>query len=176
MEKQPGEIKPQEQDINLEGDTWEIPSNYQIISLVTDKFEERIRASGWSEEDGFLREGFQEALTNAIVHGNLGVGKDIGGAVRSDVLKKAQEESSARPERFVHVAMKEISPSRIEVVITDEGEGFDPDAVADPRKPENIEKSAGRGILIMRAGFDTVDFENGGRTVRLIKEKKGSGQ
>jgi hypothetical protein len=41
------------------------------------------------------------------------------------------------------------------VSVLDQGEGFDPDAIADPLAPENILKSSGRGIFFMRASWTT---------------------
>ena len=43
----------------------------------------------------------------------------------------------------------------------DEGEGFDPQEVADPLAPENILKSSGRGIFFMRSFMDDVTLRRG---------------
>jgi serine/threonine-protein kinase RsbW len=86
-----------------------------------------------------------EALSNAIVHGN-----------KSDESLK------------VHVRIY-ISSSRIRIQIEDQGEGFIPDAVSDPTEQENIYKGSGRGIYLIKELMDTVEFKNGGRLIELEK-------
>jgi serine/threonine-protein kinase RsbW len=44
--------------------------------------------------------------------------------------------------------------------VQDEGSGFDPDMVADPREPENLLKASGRGIFIIKSLIEQVSFEN----------------
>ncbi len=76
-----------------------------------------------------------EAVNNAIMHGN----KFDSNKTVTVVL--------AATEDFV------------EIEIQDEGSGFDPDLVADPREPENLLKSNGRGIFIIKTLLDDVTFE-----------------
>jgi len=59
------------------------------------------------------------------------------------------------------------------VRVLDEGEGFDPEEVADPLAPENILKSSGRGIFFMRSFMDDVVLRRaaeGGMEVRMVKK------
>jgi serine/threonine-protein kinase RsbW len=53
--------------------------------------------------------------------------------------------------------------------VEDEGEGFDPAHVPDPTLDENIEASSGRGIALMRAAMDSVEYNEKGNVVTLIK-------
>ncbi len=85
-----------------------------------------------------------EAVTNAIEHGN-----------RFDSTKQ------------VHFRMEAVD-RRIEVVVEDEGEGFNPETSADPLACENLLQEGGRGLLFMQSMADEVLFENDGRKVRLI--------
>ena len=58
----------------------------------------------------------------------------------------------------------------------DEGEGFDPEEVADPLAPENMLKSSGRGIFFMRSFMDDVVIRRrpeGGMECRLVKNLPG---
>jgi len=92
----------------------------------------------------------REGLVNAVVHGN-----------RYNARKK------------VHVKIAR-SPERLEIVIADEGEGFDPAAVPDPLATENLLRFSGRGVMLMRAFMD--EFEVGlrepkGTEVRMVKYK-----
>ncbi len=54
----------------------------------------------------------------------------------------------------------------------DQGEGFDPEGIADPLAPENLLKSSGRGIFFMRSFMDDVQLfrlPEGGMEVRMVK-------
>lgn len=84
-----------------------------------------------------------ECVNNAIVHGN-----------------KLSADKKVR----IHF---HITNKRIEVTVTDEGEGFDPDSLPDPTAEENIEKDCGRGIFLMRHLADDVSFEDNGRKVKM---------
>ncbi len=84
-----------------------------------------------------------ECVNNAIVHGN-----------------KLSADKKVR----IHY---HITNKRIEVTVTDEGEGFDPDSLPDPTAEENIEKDCGRGIFLMRHLADDVSFEDHGRKVKM---------
>lgn len=84
-----------------------------------------------------------ECVNNAIVHGN-----------------KLSADKKVR----IHF---HITNKRIEVTVTDEGEGFDPDSLPDPTAEENIEKDCGRGIFLMRHLADDVSFDDNGRKVKM---------
>ena len=58
---------------------------------------------------------------------------------------------------------------RIEVEIGDEGEGFDPSSVADPTLEDKLGLPSGRGIHLMRAYMDEVEYNAKGTSVRLVK-------
>jgi anti-sigma regulatory factor (Ser/Thr protein kinase) len=53
--------------------------------------------------------------------------------------------------------------------LTDEGEGFDPEAVPDPRNGENLLKTSGRGLLLIRSYMDEVMFNDRGNCVHMVK-------
>ena len=59
----------------------------------------------------------------------------------------------------------------LEIRVRDEGPGFDPSRVPDPLAPENLCKSSGRGILLMRSLMDSVTFRRarGGMEVTMRK-------
>lgn len=85
-----------------------------------------------------------EGVNNAIVHGNQ--------------LNKEKEV----------VLEYSIQDDQAEFIINDEGKGFDFSSVPDPTKPENIEKSHGRGIFLMNHLADEIEFEKNGSRVKLI--------
>src|SRR5688572_2674741 len=91
-----------------------------------------------------FRVSLTEALANAMLYGNR---KDPDKRVRVEVIV-GDEELVAR--------------------VTDEGPGFDPDRVPDPTSPDNLEKSGGRGLFLMRELMDEVRFNERGNQVTLV--------
>jgi serine/threonine-protein kinase RsbW len=97
-------------------------------------------------------------VINAIKHGN-----------REQPAKRVTIEFAFTPVN---------DPTELEVKVTDEGEGFEPQEVADPLAPENILKSSGRGIFFMRSFMDDVELKRapaGGMEVRMVKKLAASG-
>jgi len=91
-----------------------------------------------------FRVGLTEALSNAILYGNGG-----------------------DPQKRVRVELR-VRSGEVRARVTDEGDGFDPDTVPDPRLPENIPRPDGRGIFLMRALMDEVHYNELGNSVTLV--------
>ncbi len=67
-----------------------------------------------------------------------------------------------------------LGEDKLTVSVKDCGSGFDPEEVGDPLSPENFMKPCGRGIFLMRALMDEVEYdvdEGAGTEVRLVKYK-----
>ncbi len=107
------------------------------------------RAAGLSEEElQKIAMAVRESMVNAVVHGN-----------RYSAHKKVRLTIASRPERLT-------------VKIADEGEGFDYDRLPDPLAPENLLRSSGRGIFLIRAFMDEFKIRRlkpAGTEVTLIK-------
>ena len=73
------------------------------------------------------------------------------------------------PRKKVHVEAK-VTPKQAEIVIEDEGPGFDRTCVPDPTADENLCKCSGRGILLIESFMDKVQWSHGGRRVKLVKK------
>ena len=124
------------------------PSLYEHLDAFAQIVESAVRLAGASEDEQVdLMVAVMEALNNAIDHGN-----------GEDASKK------------VHLKI-DIHPASITVWVQDEGGGFDPNATPDPVAPENLMNNSGRGLLMMRAFMDEVDFmpSQKGTLVKMIK-------
>lgn len=101
---------------------------------------------------------------------------DVGVAVRESVINAIRHGNREVPARQVTVEWHGSSHEGLLVQVSDEGSGFDPNAIADPLAPENIMKGSGRGLLFMRAYMDEVDFapRPGGGTIVRLHKKPGS--
>jgi serine/threonine-protein kinase RsbW len=114
----------------------------EVVALIL----EEMQKADWAEHDVFgVHLAIEEALVNAIKHGN-----------RRDPNKK------------VDVVCR-VARDRVQVRITDEGDGFDPDAVPDPTDEENLEIPSGRGLMLMRCYMTSVEFNERGNEVSMEK-------
>jgi CheY-like chemotaxis protein len=115
----------------------------------------------------------EEALANALYHGNLEVGSELRGeddeAYRGLILKRLRQ--PLYRDRRIHVEVR-ISRENAVFVIRDEGSGFDPSSLPDPTDPVNLEKASGRGLLLMRTFMDEVTYNDRGNTVILTKRRR----
>jgi len=124
-------------------------SRVELANLVHAASDEVCRLAG-IDEDAMLNLGLalREATVNAMKHGNL-----------------------LAEERPVKVAF-ELTSDRLEVTVSDEGKGFDFRRAVDPRLPENLAKTNGRGLFLMKSFVDEVRFIHTpgvGTTVSLVK-------
>jgi serine/threonine-protein kinase RsbW len=105
----------------------------------------------------------------------------IGVAVRESVINAIKHGNREHPQKLVTIEFDitpSESPTELVVRVTDQGEGFDPEAIANPLDPENILKSSGRGIFFMRSFMDDVRLErapDGGMEVRMTKKLAAGG-
>ena len=113
-----------------------------------------------------------EALANAIDHGNL----ELDSALREspdDAYRQLRIQRAQQPpyrERRVHVAAT-LTPAEAKYVIRDDGPGFDPSQLPDPRDPENLVKPSGRGVLLIRTFMDDVTFNDVGNEITMVKRQ-----
>jgi serine/threonine-protein kinase RsbW len=107
-----------------------------------------VRTAQWGEKDLFAIElALEEALTNAVRHGN-----------DSDLSKKVRFDCK-------------LSQNVIYVRIEDEGSGFDPHTLADPRDPANLIVESGRGVLLIKHFVTRVKWSEHGNVVEFEKER-----
>jgi len=141
--------------------------------------QEEVTRMGLCDETERMRIGvaLEEALTNALYHGNLEVGSELRG--EDDRAYFALVESRRRQapyqHRHIHVEAA-LSREQATVTIRDEGSGFDPAAIPDPTDPENLEKASGRGVLLMRTFMDEVAYNEVGNAVTMIKRRGSNAQ
>jgi serine/threonine-protein kinase RsbW len=137
----------------------QIPSLFDMVDLVQ-VLSDRMGQMAAFDEDAihWIGVAVRESVINAIKHGN-----------REDRGKLVVIEFAFTPVE---------APTELVVKVTDQGEGFEPDAVADPLAPENMLKSSGRGIFFMRSFMDDVRLQrapHGGMEVRMVKKLAAGG-
>jgi serine/threonine-protein kinase RsbW len=123
-----------------------IQSSSDLARKLCREIMEQINSADFSQDECFgIQLAIEEAMINAVEHGN-----------KSDPLKTVTVEYSITPDTFA-------------ISITDEGCGFTPDKVPDPREDENLHNVTGRGIVLMREYMDSVEYNAKGDCVRMIK-------
>jgi serine/threonine-protein kinase RsbW len=98
----------------------------------------------------------------------------IGMAVREAIANAIKHGNKLDPSKKVYVSLDE-DGDRLTIVVGDEGEGFEPEKVADPLTPENTLKTSGRGIFYIRSFMDDLSFtrgESGGTILTMSKNLK----
>jgi serine/threonine-protein kinase RsbW len=102
-------------------------------------------------------------------------GQRISMAVREGVVNAVLHGNKYDPSKKVRVSF-EMAPEYIEVRISDEGSGLNPNEIPDPLAPENLLKTSGRGIFLMRAFMDEIKVNclNPGTEIVLIKHFSGN--
>ncbi|PRY89805.1 ATP-binding protein [Mongoliibacter ruber] len=121
-----------------------IPSLMDNIKII-ESFIDNAREKYTIDEDiyGNIMISVTECVTNAIIHGN-----------NMDSNKKVELELA-------------LGDNEIMFTVTDQGNGFDHENLIDPTSPENLEKTGGRGIYIIKHLSDEVKFEDEGRKTIL---------
>ncbi|WP_162416677.1 ATP-binding protein [Cyclobacterium roseum] len=121
-----------------------IPSLIENITII-ESFIDNAREKFHINDDiyGNIMISVTECVSNAIMHGN-----------REDKKKSVRLEL-----RFLD--------DQIKFIIEDEGDGYDYQHLNDPTSPENLEKSGGRGVFIMKHLCDEIQFENQGSRITL---------
>jgi len=137
--------------------TSKTPGNYSIIveskpSAIVGVFEQiqsKLVDNNFGKDDIFaIHLTLEEAFLNAVKHGN-----------KMDPSKKIKVEYS-------------VDGDKVEISITDQGPGFKPEAIEDPRFGENLFKPGGRGLLLMNSYMDMVKYNQEGNCVHMVRYKE----
>ncbi len=91
-----------------------------------------------------------ELVINGIIHGN-----------------------DSDPDKDVTVAITK-NDAQVEIVVQDEGGGFDPNEIENPIDAKNLLKEVGRGIFIVKSLMDSVDIARTAKGTRITISKKVS--
>lgn len=129
-----------------------IPSDTAAGLAIQERIIKALEDLNYSPRDVFgVRLALEEAIVNAIKHGN-----------RMDRNKTVRINCS-------------IWTERVRIEIEDQGPGFRPETVPDPTKEENLDKPSGRGIMLMKAFMNAIEYNSTGNRVVLEKIRNPDG-
>lgn len=119
-----------------------------------------------------------EALLNAMIHGNLEVDSSLrevdDGKPFTEAIRRRKSEKPYCDRRVFVSA--HISRTEARFVIRDEGGGFDTSQLSDPTHPDNLEKIGGRGLYLINAFMDDVSHNEVGNEIRMLKYSHQGGE
>ncbi len=128
-----------------------LPSRIEAVADAAAAAAKVVNRSQLGDEAAFgVDMAVREAVTNAVLHGNL------------------QDEAKSVEVVFT------TSSDGLEITVRDHGSGFNPTSVPDPTEAQNILKTSGRGMLFMRTFMDEVEWTKhpaGGTVVRMLKRR-----
>lgn len=124
------------------------PSDLKEACRAKEAIIARLREFSFDEHSLFgITLALEEALTNAVKHGNC-----------CDCSKPVTVRYAVNSEKAV-------------IIVRDEGVGFCPESVPDCTSPERIAVPNGRGIMLIRAYMDEVCYRANGREVYMVKRR-----
>ncbi len=126
---------------------FELPSAMSLMHIVLEYLIKRVEKLGVIEsEQSNLFVALDEAFVNAVKHGN-----------KFDVSKQVR-------------VTAEVSRKEARFTIEDEGDGFDVNNIPDPRDPDNLFKTSGRGVLFIYNIMDEVRYNERGNRLTMVKK------
>ena len=112
---------------------------------------EELERHGHGQETAFaVRLALEESLSNAIRHGN-----------QNDPSKQVVIEYA-------------VTADEVRISVTDEGPGFQPETLPDPREEENLARPCGRGVMLMQAYMTDVAYNDKGNKVTMVRTRDGA--
>jgi FixJ family two-component response regulator len=154
--------------------TFTLNNDRSLVCGVVQRLKDATIEVGVCDQRSAIRLGvaLEEAILNAIIHGNL----EVSSALRTHdeanfenlIRTRMTQEPYAR--RRVTVTAK-LNPTEAIFVIKDEGPGFIPANVPDPTTPTGVTAVGGRGLLLMRSFTNGVQYNEHGNEVTLVKKR-----
>jgi CheY-like chemotaxis protein len=158
-------LTQQESHFVLENDT-------SLVPPLVGQLEENVARLRLCEQSGLVLLGvaLHEALTNAILHGDLGVDSELRELDEKKYYNLIHERQTTAPyrDRRVHVTAT-LTRKEARFVIRDDGDGFDPGTLPDPTDPANLGRVTGRGLLLIQTFMDHVEHNEKGNQITMVK-------
>jgi anti-sigma regulatory factor (Ser/Thr protein kinase) len=159
--------------------TFQLENDTALIDPIVELVQQVVTSLGLCDTTGKLRTGMalQQALANAIIHGNLELtGEQVQDSREAmvtgrgrGVLDQRQHQAPYR-DRRVFVDLR-INRDEARFLIRDEGPGFDAKQYTTDGA-NDAELKRGRGIRLMRMFMNEVTFNDGGNEVTMVKHRE----
>ncbi len=153
-----------------------LPNSEGLVGPLVAQFQRMVERYGLRDDNGALRVAMalDEALQNAIIHGNLEVSSKLREeeelSAFHDLVRQRRQETPFK-DRRTHVRVC-ITQDSAEFTIRDEGPGFNPKAIPDPTDPAYLDRPCGRGLWLIHAFMDEVRHNAQGNEITMILRKR----
>lgn len=155
--------------------TFSLPNEYSMIHAAIRFLQEASKQTGILEESDWTQLGvaLEEALSNAMIHGNLEVSSSLRDGEDSAYEQLITERKHQYPYcgRMIHVTAR-LNGDGVTFVVRDEGPGFDRRSIPDPTDPGNLSRPHGRGLFMIHHLMDEVRHNAAGNEITLVKRRK----
>jgi CheY-like chemotaxis protein len=152
-----------------------LPNDTTLLPALIQTLQQYVEEFGLCSEVRRMRIGIalEEALLNAMIHGNLEVSSELRGEDDEAYFRLVKDRAQQPPycNRSVRI-MASLDGNRAVFAIRDDGPGFDASCVPDPTLPENMHRAHGRGLLLIRTFFDDAMHNPRGNEIRLVLRKE----
>jgi CheY-like chemotaxis protein len=149
-----------------------LDNDTSLIPALVAHLEEDIKRLKLCDPSGLVLLGvaLHEAMTNAILHGNLELSSSLRETDEKEYYRLGVARRTEDPyqHRRVYVTSR-FSREELAFIIRDEGKGFDPNILPDPTDPSNLGKVSGRGLLLIQTFMDRVEHNATGNQITMIK-------
>jgi CheY-like chemotaxis protein/anti-sigma regulatory factor (Ser/Thr protein kinase) len=148
-----------------------LPNDAELIIPVVTLLHEELESIGAWDSTALLQVcvALQEALANAIFHGNLEISPEL----REDddeFEAQAEERQNLGPycSRRVRVHAQ-VDRDAARFLIADDGAGYDTAILNRPIQADDLHRLSGRGLLLIRTFMDQVSFNKNGNEITMLK-------
>jgi len=156
---------------------FELENDPMAIPPIIEQLMSDLAHRGWDDELAQMRLSLalQEALSNALYHGNLEVSSSMMTESTDPFYQLAERRRLVQPysNRMIQLVAKHEN-ERVLYIIEDQGPGFDFTKLPDPTHEENIERFNGRGLFLIRNVMDEVTFHAPGNRIQMVMHKPPS--
>lgn len=147
-----------------------------IQPLTAEIQRELVRLEIGDKNDGVqVAVAFYEAIMNAMYHGNLDLSSDMLQQNNNAFWELAAKRRRQAPyrDRRVFITVRHTRSEAV-YIVRDEGDGFNPNEVADPVEMENLDKLSGRGLLLIRTFMSEVTHNDQGNEITMTFRKQSA--
>ena len=155
--------------------TYIIGNDHQFAGRVIAQMEEQLRSMNYHDKTMVQRitTALQEAVANAIDHGNLELNSDLRDQDGPGYSDLRQQRAQQHPWKTRQITItSRVTAEQARYTIADQGRGFDPLSLPDPLDPENLLRTHGRGLLLIRNFMDEVTHNKVGNVITMVKHRK----
>ena len=111
----------------------------------------------------------EHGLSNAMIRGNLEFSREEMPVTNLELAKQRAAEDPYKDRRVYFRSL--VTRDKAEFTIRDQGNGFDTDSILKSDNQESFSNGTGRGLVLIQAFMDEVEFADGGRELRMSMPK-----